>query len=76
MRKTLHDVLKGSRGLLPQPWDICGLCSREAAENLRELVKCTVYKYLITMFTALQQHSFGWGKKGGDVKPSALSSSS
>lgn len=55
--------------------DVCGLPNSETAENLQELVKCTVYKYLITAFTVLQQHSFGWGKKGGDVKPALPSSS-
>lgn len=55
--------------------DVCGLPNSETAENLQELVKCTVYKYLITAFTVLQQHSFRWGKKGGDVKPALPSSS-
>lgn len=56
--------------------DVCGLPNSGTAENLQELVKCTVYKYLITAFTALQQHSFGWeGGKEGDVKPALPSSS-
>lgn len=55
VKRVLDDIY------LPHPLDICGLRSGEAAENLSEIIKFIVYKYLITVFTILQQHSFGWG---------------